>query len=133
VNEETAVPAEVVTDTNTAPRTWLGVSTSICEAEFVFIETTEVEPNLTDVAEPKLVPEIVTIVPPLNGPLLTEIPVNVGVPIGVAVALDVVVPPNPLLVTRSVMVTATPFVNGEIVKFPAVVRPVELNVPEPIW
>ena len=133
MNEETAVPAEVVTDTNTAPRTWLGVSTSICEAEFVFIETTEVEPNLTDVAELKLVPEIVTIVPPLNGPLLTERPINAGVPIGVAVALDVVVPPNPSLVTRSVTVTATPFVNGEIVKFPAVVRPVELNVPEPIW
>ena len=133
MNEETTVPAEVVTDTDTAPSAWLGVSTSICDSVFVLMEATEVEPNFTDVAEPKLVPEIVMVVPPLTVPLFTEIPVKVGVPIGVAVALDVVVLPNPSLVTRRVIVTGTPFVSGEIVKSPAEVSPVELNEPEPIW
>lgn len=133
MNEETTVPAEVVTDTNTAPSAWLGASTSICEAEFVLIETTEVELNFTDVAEPKLVPEIATIVPPSTDPLFTDRPVNVGVPMGVALAVEVVVPPKPLLVTRSVIVSGTPLVSGEIVKSPEEVSPVELNEPEPIW
>jgi hypothetical protein len=73
------VPPTVVTVTCTVPVP-AGEGTTICVALFeVKLELgTEVPPKLTEVALPRLEPEIVTDVPPAAGPEVGEIDVTAG-------------------------------------------------------
>jgi hypothetical protein len=73
------VPPPVVTVTCTVPVP-AGEGTTICVALFeVKLELgTDVPPKLTEVALPRLLPEIVTDVPPAAGPDVGAMPVAAG-------------------------------------------------------
>ncbi len=71
------VPPVVVTVISTVP-TPAGDVAVICVAELTVKLTAGVPPNCTAVAPVKLVPVMVTVVPPAVGPLVGEIPVTVG-------------------------------------------------------
>ena len=72
----TLVPAVVVTDTSTVPLPGGEVATIVVGPLAVIVPA--VPPNLTAVAPAKLLPVIVTLVPPALGPLVGEIPVTAG-------------------------------------------------------
>jgi hypothetical protein len=72
-----AVPPAVVTETSTAPAGPVGVVTTIEEAESL-VTVPALEPNLTDVAELRLEPVIVTEVPPAEEPELGDTPEMLG-------------------------------------------------------
>jgi hypothetical protein len=73
------VPPGVVTVTSTVPAVWAGDVTVMVvpPPPTVNVETT-VLPKFTAVAPVKLLPVMVTLVPPAIGPLLGEIPVTAG-------------------------------------------------------
>ena len=71
------VPPVVVTVTSTVPVP-AGEVAVIDVAEFTVKPVALVAPNLTAVAPVKLVPVIVTLVPPAVGPAVGEIEVTVG-------------------------------------------------------
>ena len=66
------MPPAVVTVTSTVPTVPAGEVATICVALLEVILAL-VEPNLTDVAEERFVPVMVTVVPPEVGPLEGEI------------------------------------------------------------
>ena len=76
-----AEPPPVVTVTGAAPAAPAGLVTTIDVAESVVI-VADAEPNLTDVALPRFVPVIVTVVPPSVVPLVGLTVETVGAPIG---------------------------------------------------
>jgi len=77
------VPEGVVTVTSTIPAAWTGLVAVIEVALTTITPVAAVLPNFTAVAPVKLVPEIVTEVPPAIEPDAGEIPVMVG---GVVIA-----------------------------------------------
>jgi hypothetical protein len=77
------VPPVVVTVTSTVPVP--GGDVAVIEVlELTVKLVASVEPNLTVLAPLKLVPVIVTMVPPASGPLLGLTPVTVGAGVGTA-------------------------------------------------
>ena len=72
------MPPGVLTVTSTVPSDPGGAIAEICVALITVNEVALVLPNLTDVAPMKLVPEMVTALPPVVGPLVGEIDVTVG-------------------------------------------------------
>jgi len=77
VNWPTAVPDGVVTMTATAPALPAGLVTVICDAESA-VMVAAAPPKLTPLAPARLVPVIVTTVPPPVGPLVGDIAVTTG-------------------------------------------------------
>ena len=71
------MPPKVVTVTCTVPEPDGGVAEMLV-AEFTLMSVASAVPNLTAVVPVKLVPIIVTLVPPAVGPLGGEIDVTVG-------------------------------------------------------
>ena len=71
------VPPTVVTVTCTVPVP-AGATAVICVAESTVNEVAAVPPNFTAVAPVKLLPVMVTGMPPAAGPLFGEIEVTVG-------------------------------------------------------
>ena len=63
-----AVPAGVVTEIFTVPATWALVTALMVVALVTVNVEAVVEPNMTEVAARKLVPVMVTVVPPPAGP-----------------------------------------------------------------
>lgn len=90
------MPIPLVTVTCTVPALPPGDGTTIWVAELLvkLLLGTEVEPKLTDVAPLKLVPVIVTDVPPAAGPEAGDTEVTIGVPAAVQVALKEMLPLN---------------------------------------
>ena len=72
------VPPGVVTDTFTAPAAFAGVVAVIDVALTTVKLVAATPPNVTAVAPVKLVPVIVTLVPPATGPEPGLTPVTVG-------------------------------------------------------
>ena len=72
------VPPGVVTVTSTAPALPAGDVAVIDVALLTVNEVAAVAPNFTAVAPVKLVPVMVTLVPPAVGPLVGLTPVTVG-------------------------------------------------------
>lgn len=73
-------PIGVVRTTSTAPAAWAGVTTVIDVALELTIGVPAVPPNVTPLVPVKLVPVIVTVVPPPVVPVAGDIPVIVGAP-----------------------------------------------------
>jgi hypothetical protein len=76
------VPPDVVTVISTTPGASDGDTAVIDEDELIVNEVASVVPNRTAVAPVKLVPVIVTDVPPATGPLVGEMLVTVGGGVG---------------------------------------------------
>ena len=74
------VPPAVVTVTSTVPVAPAGEVAVMDVAELTVNPVALVAPNLTAVAPVKLVPVMVTVVPPPDGPDVGEIEVTVGGP-----------------------------------------------------
>ena len=75
------VPSVVVTVISTGPILFAGEVAVICVAEInVKLSALLLLPNLTAVTPVKLVPVIVTLVPPFVDPVFGKIPVTVGSP-----------------------------------------------------
>ena len=72
------VPPGVVTVTSTAPAAPAGDTAVICVADFTVKLVAFAAPNFTAVAAVRLVPVMVTLVPPLTVPLVGATPVTVG-------------------------------------------------------
>ena len=73
------MPPGVVTITFTAPKTELaGLTTTIWVAESLIKVVAAAVPKLTAVTSARLVPVMVTTVPPADGPLFGLTPVTVG-------------------------------------------------------
>ena len=72
------MPPGVVTVTSTAPAEPAGLAAVICVALSTVKLAALAEPNCTAVAPVKLVPVMVTDVPPASGPLVGEMLVTVG-------------------------------------------------------
>ena len=75
--EVAEVPPAVVTPTWTVPVP-AGAVAVICVAEFTVKPVAGVPPKLTAVAPMRLVPVMVTLVPPVAGPVVGETAVTVG-------------------------------------------------------
>jgi hypothetical protein len=71
-------PPAVVTTTSTVPAAWAGVVAVIEVGPFTVKLVAAVPPKVTAVVPLKLVPVIVTLVPPSVGPLFGETEVTVG-------------------------------------------------------
>jgi hypothetical protein len=71
------VPPAVVTLISTVPVP-AGEVAVICVAELTVKPVADVPPNTTAVAPDKLVPVMITVVPPVCGPAVGEIEVTVG-------------------------------------------------------
>ena len=71
------VPPAVVTVTSTAPTLPAG-TVAVTEVAVLAVIEPAVAPNLTEVAEVRLVPVMTTLVPPAVGPLVGEMDVTVG-------------------------------------------------------
>ena len=74
------VPLGPVTATSRAPATPAGVTALIVVSLVTVKLAAATPPMVTAEAAVKLVPEIVTLVPPIAGPALGAMPVTVGVP-----------------------------------------------------
>ena len=72
------VPDMLLTQTETVPAEWGGLVVVICVSETT-VNDAGVPPNVTPVAPVKLLPEIVTEVPPVVGPLEGNTPVTLGI------------------------------------------------------
>ena len=72
------VPTGVVTVTSTTPAAWAGLTAVICVDELIPKDAAPIVPNLTEVAPVKLVPVIVTDVPPIVDPPDGDTAVTVG-------------------------------------------------------
>ena len=70
------VPPAVVTVTSTVPEPPGEVT--VTDVAVLAVTAAEAVPNLTDVAEPRLVPVTTTLVPPVEGPEVGAIEVTVG-------------------------------------------------------
>ena len=100
--ELVTLPPEPVTITLTTPDEPLaGVTTVIDVALELKIEVPAVPPNVTEVVPVKLVPEIVTVVPPATGPNTGDNEVIVGASTKVNPPLLVAVPPAPVITTST--------------------------------
>ena len=99
-------PPEPVRTTFNAPAVLAGVTTVTEVALTLVIEVPAVAPNVTDVVPSKLVPVIVTVVPPAVGPEANPAADNtdeiVGVPTNVKAEVDATAPPEPVRVTVTV-------------------------------
>jgi hypothetical protein len=73
------VPPTVVTDTDTLPAIPAGV-TALMVVVLVSVKVAVADPNLTVVAKPRLVPVMVTVVPPAVEPLAGVTLLMVGAP-----------------------------------------------------
>ena len=71
------VPDGVVTVTSTMPAAWAG-AVAVTLVSDPKVKSASVSPNRTAVTPVRLVPVIVTLVPPAAGPLAGAIPVTVG-------------------------------------------------------
>ena len=71
-------PPSVVNTTSTSSAVFLGLTTVTVLTSNTVTEVPAMSPNITDVVPLKLVPVIVTIVPPLFGPLRGAISEIVG-------------------------------------------------------
>ena len=71
------VPPGVVTMTSTVPAAWAGLVTTIWVLVLEMI-VAATPPKVTLVTQSKAVPVMVTVVPPVLGPLLGETPVTTG-------------------------------------------------------
>ena len=74
------VPLGVVTVTSTAPAACAGAVAVIEVALFTITPLAALLPKCTAVAPVKLLPVMLTLVPPASGPLPGERPVTVGAP-----------------------------------------------------
>ena len=72
------VPPPVVTRTSIVPAAWAGAVAVIWVLLLTVKPLAAVPPKVTAVAPEKLVPVMVTVVPPLVGPLVGEMEVTVG-------------------------------------------------------
>ena len=79
------VPPGVVTVTSTAPAACAG-EVAVIEVALTTEKLAAVPPNDTAVAPVKLLPVMVTLVPPAVGPAFGLTPVTVGVESGISVA-----------------------------------------------
>ena len=73
------MPPGVVTITSITPTEPEGEVADICVVELTVTPVAALLPNITDVAPVRLVPVMVTEVPPVVRPLVGEIPVMVGI------------------------------------------------------
>jgi hypothetical protein len=98
------VPPNVVTVTSTGPAEPAGLVAVTCVALSTMKDVAAVEPKSTALAPAKLVPVMVTDVPPAVGPLAGETDVTVGDPVYVNSSSTVValVPPAVVTVTATV-------------------------------
>lgn len=95
-------PPEPVTITLTIPEVpFAGVTTVIDVALELTIEVPAVPPNVTEVVPVKLVPEIVTVVPPEIGPNIGDNEVIVGASTKVKPPALVAFPPAPVITTST--------------------------------
>src|SRR5579864_6363298 len=92
------VPDRVVTVTSTEPAASAGLTATICEAESLRMDPALL-PNSTVEAPERLVPLIVTVVPPDGGPAVTPSRVMVGGGMYVNAATSPEVPPGLTTVT----------------------------------
>jgi len=109
--EVAEVPPAVVTVTSTTPALPAGEVTVTDVALLAVIEPA-VAPNVTEVAEVRLVPVMTTLVPPAVGPLLGVTEVTVGAPAKVNRSPAEVADVPPAVVT--VMSTAPALPTGEV-------------------